>query len=97
MGTRVYAVTGRRKLLGILFCALIAAQFGFGLYFTVRDGKHSGGSLDSIRSFVTSCLSLAQKLPDINLDAYKICLAQRWRPGEVIFTSITMAFGMSLP
>ena len=39
---------------------------------------------------------LVQPLPEINLDAYKVCLPPRWRPGELTFTSISVTFGTSL-
>ena len=95
MATRVYAVTGRGKLLGVVFCALIAAQFGFGLYSFVWYGERPSGSLDSIRSFVVSCLPLVIKLPEVSLDAYKLCLPLKWRTGELTFNSITVVFGTS--
>ena len=97
MATRVYAVAGRGKLLGVVFCVLIAAQFGSGLCNTVWYGEHQSESLGSICSFMVSRLSLAIKLPELDLDAYKLCLAQRWRPGEVTFSSITVVFGTSSP
>ena len=36
-------------------------------------------------------------LPEIDLDAYKVCFPPRWRPGETAFTSISVVFGAPLP
>lgn len=90
-------MTGRRKLFGLVLCVLIAAQLGAGICLTVWDGSHPGRLSPSTRFGVVSCLSLEQQLPEVNLDAFKLCLAQRWRTGEVTFISITMTFGMALP
>ena len=38
-----------------------------------------------------------QSLPEINLDAYKVCLPPRWRPGELSFAGISVTFGTPLP
>jgi len=39
----------------------------------------------------------AQPLPEIDLDAFKVCFYQRWRVGELLFTNLVIAFGMSSP
>jgi len=46
---------------------------------------------------VVSSATIVASLPDINLDAYKICFPPRWRPGELTFTSISVTFGAFLP
>jgi len=33
------------------------------------------------------------QLPDVNLSVYKACLVKAWRAGELIFVSISVAFG----
>ena len=38
-----------------------------------------------------------QPLPEINLDAYKVCLPPRWRPGVLTFAGISVTFGTPLP
>jgi len=40
---------------------------------------------------------LAQSLPEINLDAFKICFYKRWHLGELLFTNLVMVFGMPSP
>jgi len=40
---------------------------------------------------------LAQQLPEINLDVFKICFFKRWHLGELLFTNLVMAFGMPSP
>ena len=42
-------------------------------------------------------LFLVLPLPEINLDAYKGCLYERWRLGEFVFASQTTIFGTSEP
>jgi hypothetical protein len=48
MGLRVYAVTGRNKVVGGALSALIVAQLGFGIYFTVVYGTTPCEFLDRL-------------------------------------------------
>jgi len=50
-----------------------------------------------IRSRVVSPRSLVQSLPEIDLDAYRVCVPPKFRPGELTFTSISIVFGTLLP
>jgi hypothetical protein len=34
-------------------------------------------------------------LPEINIDAFRICIYERWKLGELIFTNLVIAFGKS--
>ena len=48
-------------------------------------------------SRVVSSRSLVQSLPEIDLDAYRVCVPPKFRPGELTFTSISLVFGTLLP
>ena len=50
-----------------------------------------------IDSHADSDRSPAQPVPDVDLDAFKICSFEEWRFGEVFFINVALAFGVSLP
>lgn len=46
------------------------------------------------RSFTRDSLELpVLSLPQVNLDAYRVCFFQQWRPGELIFITVAVSFG----
>jgi len=90
-------VTGGNKLLSGMLSILIVAQLGFGIYFIFVSAITPCEFLDRLFVRVWSHRPLAGSLPDINLDAFRTCFPPRWRPGEVTFTSISVAFGAFLP
>jgi hypothetical protein len=51
--------------------------------------------LNILSLFLVSIRLPVQALPQINLDAFKVCLFQQWRPGEISFVTIAVAFGTS--
>ena len=47
--------------------------------------------------FIHSCgliSFLAQSLPEIKLDAFEVCIYNRWKLGELLFTNMVIGFGM---
>ena len=51
-------------------------------------------------SFVHSrklILFLAQPVPAINIDAFRLCIYKRWKLGELLFTNLVIFFGMVSP
>ena len=90
-------MTRRNKLLAGALSLLTVAQFCCGIYNTVIDGMSLREFLNRLFVRVLSHRSLAQPVPKINLDAYEVCLPKKWRPGELISTSISVTFGTPLP
>lgn len=91
---RIYAVTRRNVLLGSLLLVLISIQLCFGIYFITRTGMTPGKFLFP---FIHSCgliSFLAQPLPEIKLDAFEVCIYNRWKLGELLFTNMVIGFGM---
>ena len=98
MCVRVYAVTGRNRFLCGALCVLTAAQLCFGIYYTVMYSVLPCETLDSFFAHAWfNSRSLVQSLPEIDLDAYRVCVPPKFRPGEVTFTSISFVFGTLLP
>jgi len=97
MCVRVYAVTGRNRFLCGALCVLASAQLGFGVYHTVMYSVLPCGFLNRFFVRAVSSRSLVQSLPEIDLDAYRVCIPPKFRPGEVTFTSISLVFGTLLP
>jgi len=98
MCLRVYAVSGRNKLLRGALSVLIVAQLSVGIYFAAVDGTGPSEFLN--RLFVRMCTLFhhpsVQLPPEINLDVYKICIPRHWRPVVVAFSSVSVAFGAHL-
>lgn len=40
---------------------------------------------------------LALPLPEINLDAFKVCIFGRWRLGELLYINLATSFGTPSP
>jgi len=97
MCLRVYAVTGKNKLLCGVLSVLAATQLGLGICLAVVNGTASCEFLSHLFVRVLFHRSLVQPLPNINLDIFKVCLPRRWPPGEIAFTTIPVAFGTPLP
>ena len=95
MHLRIYGVTGRNKFLGGLLSILIFAHLSFGFYFMIRIGTSPSKFHNHFTSVRGLIRPLAQQLTGINLDAFKICNYKRWRLGELLFTNLMIAFGMS--
>jgi hypothetical protein len=36
---------------------------------------------------------LVAQIPEIDLDPFRICLSEAWRPAEFVFISLTVGFG----
>ena len=90
-------MTGRNKLFGRLLIALISLQLCFGSYFTARTAMNSGESFSSLAHPCQLIRPLAQPVPEINLDAFKLCIYKRWRLGEILFTNLVICFGTFSP
>ena len=90
-------MTGRNKFIAGLLCFLIALQLPIGLLALIRAVLEPSNSLNysSIRAWTHRPLGLLS--PEIDLDPFKICIYGRWRPGELLFTNTTLAFGTPPP
>ena len=74
---------------------MIIAQLSFGTFLIIKTAMGLGGFLKLFfhsycHGFI--CCS-AKPLPNINLDTYKLCISEQWRPGGFVFTGLGMAFG----
>ena len=94
---RVYAVTGRNKLIGGAFALAIAAQFCHGTFSIIWFAFGPRKSLNHLTVRVWTNQFLVASLPEINLDPFKVCLYKRWRPGELVYYNQTIFFGKSSP
>lgn len=96
-GPRVYAVTEKNKLLSGALCVLIAAQLSAGAYSTIRfalaQRKFPTCSFVRVRTHGFPALQTL----DINLDVFKVCSYNRWRPAEFIYSNIAISFGTPSP
>ena len=97
MCLRIYAVTRRNKFLGGGLLVLTVVQFCFGIYSTAVDAKSPREFINRLFVRILSHRWPVQPLPKINLDAYRICLPQRSRSGELVFTSFSITFGTPSP
>lgn len=95
-GLRIYAVTGRNKLVAGGLSVLVAAQFPLGIYSIVRAATVPSRFLNCGFVRVRTHRPLVLLLPNINLDAFKTCIYGRWRLGELLFANTTIAFGTLL-
>ena len=80
---RVYAVTGRNKLIGVTLALAAAAQFCHGASSIVWIGlAHVNLAVRvQIHRF------LVQPFPEINLNPFKTCVYQMFNLGELILQS----------
>ena len=90
-------MTKRNKLLCGALSVLAAARLGSGICYAAVDGIGPCESLSRLVIRISSHQLLVQSLPEMNLDAYRVRLPHRWRPGELAFTSTSVIFGMPLP
>ena len=96
-GLRVYAVTGKKKLLNGPLFVISAAQLCFGLYAIARVATHPSKFINRSLICARTHQPLAMPLPDINLDVFKICIYERWRVGELLYINLATAFGTHPP
>ena len=94
---RVYAVTGRNKLIGIVLALTIAAQFCQGTFAIIWIALHSRKAYNHLIVRVRTHWFLVEPLPEINLDPFKICLYERWRLGELMYYNLSTFFGTPSP
>ena len=94
-GLRIYAVTKGNKLLTGALCVLIAAQLCFGVFSLIRAVMGSCELLDRFFVRVWTHRLPAVPVPDINIDAFRVCFLGRWRLGELLYINLAIAFGMS--
>ena len=90
-------MSGKNKLQGGVLGTLMLVQLVGGLWFTAVTGVRDSKFFD--RSFIpawqVSRQPPVQSLPQINLDPYKVCFFQQWRPGEFSFIATALSFGAS--
>ena len=91
---RVYAVTGRKKLLCSPLALLVITQAVWAIL-TVFIFPHAGGSFDS-RSFTLVDGYPAQQLPEEILDLFRLCILQPWDVGAFAYFGTALAFGVFL-
>lgn len=96
---RAYAVTNKNKLFGAGLALLNTAQFCFGIFsiFWIAFRPRKFLNRLSIQTRVDLHQPLVQPLPDIDLDAFKFCVYGRWKPGELIYFNLAIAFGAPSP
>ena len=93
----MYAVTGKKKLLNGPLFAISAAQFCFGIYAIARVATNPSKFINRLFICAQTHQPPAMPLPEINLDAFKVCVFERWRVGELIFINLATAFGTHTP
>lgn len=74
---------------------ITTAQFVFGFVAVIIIGRQGGNvKLSPLRSTtLTSYTRVAQVLPPIPLDAFRLCIFTHHRTLEIVFTSLSLLFG----
>jgi len=94
---RVYAVTGRNKVIGGALALVVAAQFSHGVFSAVWVALGPRKSLNNSTVRVQAHRFLVAPFPEINLDSFKLCAYKEWKLGELVFYNLTTFFGKSSP
>ena len=94
---RVYAMTGRNKLIGGALALTIIAQFCQGTFAIVWVALQPGKSHSHLIVRVRTHQFLVAPLPEINLDPFKLCATKRWRLEELMYYNLTTFFGTPSP
>ena len=92
---RVYAVSGKKKLLCSPLALLLITQAVW-VIMTLNFYLHASGSFNSF-SFTPVDGYLAQQLPDEILDVFKICVFQRWDLVSYAYFGTALTFGVFSP
>jgi len=90
-------VTRRNKLLSDVIHVLIVAQLIVGIYFAAVDGTGPSEFLNRLFVRMLSYRLSVKPPPETNLDVYNIWIPRDRRPAVVVFSSVSVAFGTSLP
>ena len=90
---RVYAVTGKNKLLCSPLALLIIVQFLSGIITTIYAWRLEGRSFDA-RSSAPADGHPDSELPEEILRLFRLCTRQRWKPGALAYVNIALAFGV---
>ena len=90
---RVYAVTGRNKLIGVTLALAAAAQFCHGAFSIVWIGLAHVNLAVRVRIH----RFLVQPFPEINLNPFKTCVYQMFNLRELIYYNLAVFFGKPSP
>ena len=93
---RVYAVTGKNKLLCSPLALLIVVQILSEPVTTIYYLRRPGGFLNAC-SFAPVDEHLDQVLPEKILRLFRLCTHERWKPGALVFVNVAFAFGGFFP
>lgn len=80
----------------VCFGIITVAQLMFGVYLLIVVAR-DGGKVKFLRSrepFSPKNNCVAQKFPDIPLDSYRMCIFIRHRYLEIVYTSISLIYGL---
>ena len=90
---RVYAVTGKNKLLCSPLLLLIIAQTTAGLITASFWFRLPGGSFEAF-SLTRVDMHSDQPLPEAILSLFRLCTHELWKPGSLAYTVLELAFGV---
>lgn len=91
---RVYAATGKNRLLCSPLAFMMVAQGFWGVLLLIQ---HPQGMSSDARSFTMVDGHRDIKLPEEIWDLFKLCVLQMWEPWSVGYFSLTLAFGAFSP
>ena len=105
---RVYAVTMGNIPIGIGFGIITVSQFVLGIVFVIIAAKGGGKTIGSqsqepcppgtplnLLCCVPTCV--AETLPQIPFDAYRLCAPSGSRPIVIAYTGISLVYGVLEP
>ena len=94
---RVYAVTGNNRLIGAGLSFITLVQFTLGMYMSVLfalQGCASPFARPQTYLLKPHSIPKAAQVPAAPLEEYQICLFQRWRTGELVYTVLSVLYGV---
>lgn len=93
---RVYAVTGKNKLVSSPLVLLAFIQAIWGVILLVYFLRQAGGCFDTC-SFTLVDGHPELQLPEEILDLFRVCIFQLWKSWTVAYFSTALAFGVFSP
>jgi hypothetical protein len=94
---RIYAVTGKSRLIAAALATVTASQLALGIYLTFLMATHPGGpwALGGSLAFPFQLIALTAgvAVPPIPFDSFRQCVFSRHRRAEVAYTVISLAYG----
>jgi len=92
---RIWAMTGRNKLIGGILALTIAGEFCHGVLSVVWVALHGRKYLNYLTGRVRTHLFLVEPFPEIDLDPFKLCIYKAWKVGELMYNNLSTFFGTS--